>query len=191
MPPKIPEPTGKTRDDLITAYATGTPGYKLAQGYGVSQGTMSKWLRNWEAPRHRPSADTDPRVDRKEATRLYNNGTIPAALARRYGVTTYRMRSLLSAWEVPRRTLRQAAHLRHDIARYSAGTVPRMDREEATRLYNEGMSPKKLGQRYGIPTSRMKYLLRTWEVPLRNQQQAARVRAEAEKRALDAYRLFP
>ncbi|MFF4922870.1 MULTISPECIES: hypothetical protein [unclassified Kitasatospora] len=191
MPPKIPEPTGKTRADLIDAYTNGTPGYKLAKGYGVSQGTMSKWLRDWEAPKYQPSADTDPRVDRAEATRLYNNGTIPAALARRYGVTTYRMRSLLSAWEVPQRDLRQAAHLRHDNARYPAGTAPRMDRKEATRLYNEGTSPKKLAQRYGIPTSRMKYLLRTWEVPLRNQQQAARVRVEAAARALDAYRLFP
>ncbi|GAA1403137.1 hypothetical protein GCM10009639_47400 [Kitasatospora putterlickiae] len=110
MPPKIPEPTGKARTDLITAYANRTPVIVLAKSHGVSEGTMAKWLRRWGATKG--PADSDPAVDREEATRLYNDGTSLSTLMGYYGVTRRRMEILFEAWEVPLRGRRAAARVR-------------------------------------------------------------------------------
>ncbi|MEE1824463.1 hypothetical protein PUR61_20115 [Streptomyces sp. BE20] len=76
-----------------------------------------------------------------------------------------------------------------------ATSDPRVDREEAVRLYNEGTSAQALAQHYGVTPDRVKRRLRAWDVPLRTRKQAAqhtaRTRRETQARALDAYRLFP
>ncbi|WP_405007542.1 hypothetical protein OHV13_28855 [Kitasatospora purpeofusca] len=181
MPPKIPEPTGKTRAALITAYTNRTPVRVLAEGHRVSEATLTKWLRNWEATRG--PLDSDPRVDREEATRLYTDGTALSALMGYYGVTRRRMEILFEAWNVPLRTHRNPEE------------DTRVDREEATRLYSGGTPAQALAQRYGVTPDRIKRLLRTWGIPLRTRKQAAqyavRAREEAQARALDSYRLFP
>ncbi|MCX4756618.1 hypothetical protein [Kitasatospora purpeofusca] len=182
MPRKIPEPTGRTRTNLITAYATGTPGRALAKNHKVSEATMAKWLRRWGATKG--PATSDPGVDREEAVRLYNDGTPLSTLMRHYGVTRRRMELLLEAWDVPvRRTPRHPQ------------TDPKVDREEAVRLYNDGTSAQALAQLYGVTPDRVKRRLRAWDVPLRTRKQAAqhtaRTRRETQARALDAYRLFP
>ncbi|MFF2951388.1 hypothetical protein ACFVVU_08585 [Kitasatospora sp. NPDC057965] len=107
MPPKIPEPTGKARTDLITAYATRTPVIVLAQSHGVSEATMAKWLRSWGATKG--PVDSDPAVDREEATRLYKGGTSLSTLMAYYGVTRRRMEILFDAWKTPLRSREEAA----------------------------------------------------------------------------------
>ncbi|MFF7458240.1 hypothetical protein [Kitasatospora sp. NPDC008115] len=181
MPPKIPEPTGKTRTDLITAYAAGASLYTLAKQHGVSDGTMGKWLRDWGATK--APVTSDPNVDREEAVRLYTGGASLSTLMRNYGVTRRRMEILFEAWDVPLRTAPDP------------GEDPRVDREEAVKLYTDGTSAQALAQRYGVNPNRIKRLLQTWGVTLRNRKQAAqytaRARQEARGQALDAYRLFP
>ncbi len=141
---------------------------QLAARYGVHPQTVSKWLADAGLPSRLPPPG--PAISDATIAALYRAGPLPAAeIARRLGVSDYRVLGALRRESVDVDPARQAAAVRaYNERRQTRPPLPARQTRQVIAAYRAGHSYRQVAEQLGVTTGKVRAVLTNHGVPGRS-----------------------